>query len=559
MLQDPHTLTLRDYLVPVYKRRWMIVALVVVITAVVTVYYASRPLTYVASTQVYIGATSGLNTGPSAPTTEGLANQATLLTSSEDTAVVAKKLGYPAGSVPGTVTATPSTTTNFLNISASAASSAVAAHIANAFAQQFIAQNTSSQVSADDAQLAVLKKQLRSLKGAQAASQRPSIESQIQQLQLAAGSAVGSATQINVPSGGSPSSHPVVEYAVLAALGALIGGILLAFLFERLDPRLKGIQHTEQVYQHPVLATVWHDPEIDYFVEDKPGLSPRSREAFRDLRVGLSLAATHLDTRSIIITSAIPDEGKSTVARNLALALAEAGRRVILVDADFRKPSLPKTLGQEHKSGLAELLAGTRTLGEVLTDVQIDVPKAKTASRNGRHASPNGNNGATGPDPDDSAFHVSERSQPSLTFLQSGAKPPNPQGLLESDGFHALLDKLRSSFDTIVLDSTPLTLVSDAIPVVRNVDGILLVARSSTDARTARHAAEIIRRVPEANVIGLVVNDVPETAAAAYGKGYGYGYYGYGYGHRYGYGYGDEPEATGEEAAAQTAPQAPNP
>jgi Mrp family chromosome partitioning ATPase len=114
-----------------------------------------------------------------------------------------------------------------------------------------------------------------------------------------------------------------------------------------------------------------------------------------------------------------------------------------------------------------------------------------------------------------------------------------------------LLDELRASFDAVVLDSTPLTLVSDAIPVVRNVDAILLVARSSTDARSARHASEIIRRVPESNVIGLVVNDVPETAAAAYGKGYGYGYYGYGYGHRYGgygYGYGDEPEA---EAAAQ--------
>ena len=98
---------------------------------------------------------------------------------------------------------------------------------------------------------------------------------------------------------------------------------------------------------------------------------------------------------------------------------------------------------------------------------------------------------------------------------------------------------LSSSFDVVVIDSTPLTLVSDAIPVLREVDATLLVARSSTDSRSARHASEVIQRVPGVNVVGLVVNDVPEAAAAAYGKGYGYGYYGYGYGNRYGaYGYG---------------------
>jgi Mrp family chromosome partitioning ATPase len=89
----------------------------------------------------------------------------------------------------------------------------------------------------------------------------------------------------------------------------------------------------------------------------------------------------------------------------------------------------------------------------------------------------------------------------------------------------------------VIIDSTPLTLVRDAIPIVRNVDGVLLVARSGTDSRSARHAHDIMNRVPEANVVGLVVNDVPETAAAAYGKGYGYGYGYYGYGNVRGYGY----------------------
>ena len=114
----------------------------------------------------------------------------------------------------------------------------------------------------------------------------------------------------------------------------------------------------------------------------------------------------------------------------------------------------------------------------------------------------------------------------SLAFISSGAKTPNPQGVLESEGFRLLLDQLEASFDVVLIDGTPLTMVSDSIPVVRCVDGVLLVSRSSTDARSALHASDILERIPGANVIGLVVNDVPETEAAAYGKGYGYGYYG---------------------------------
>ena len=283
MLPDPRTLTLRDYMVPVVKRRWMIMALAVVITAIVSAYYATRPVSYTATTKVYVGPSGdpALGVGASTPTFEAVANQATLLTSTEQAAVVAKKIGYlgsPAG-LAGSVTATTSQTTSFLTITARASTSAESALIANAFAQQFINENTASQVAADNRQVATLTKQLKSLKGPQASGQRGSIQSQIQALQLAASTTVGSAKQIDVAQGGVASSHSVVEFGILAALGALIGGVLLAFLLERLDPRLKGVQHTEQVYQHPVLATVWHDGGISHFVDDKPAYRhvPESR------------------------------------------------------------------------------------------------------------------------------------------------------------------------------------------------------------------------------------------------------------------------------------------
>jgi len=579
MQPEQPTLTLRDYLVPVWRRRRMILALVVVITAVVTAYYATRPVTYTASTEVYVGpqADPALGIAPSEPTFQAIANQATLLTSTETAAVVAKAIGYtgsPAG-LAASVTATPSQTTNFISITAHSSSSVQAIRIANAFAHQFISQNTTSQVAADDKQLAVLRKQEHSLPASDTAG-RQSIQSQIQQLQVAASTSVGNASQINVATRAAAARKSTVEFGVLAAIGALIGGILLAFLLERLDPRLKGIQHTEMVYEHPVLATVWHDDGIDHFVDEKPALSPRSREAFRDLRIGLYLAGGE-DAKVIVVSSAVPNEGKSTVARNLALALSEGGRRVVLVDADMRKASLPRTLGLKPRSGLAELLAGARTLDEVVVEVSIDVPEAKESSqsrsdgesdglRNGetdfehniRQAarirwSGQGAEATVGHDSEFATLRPGFASQPSLFFLHSGTKPPNPQGVLESQGFRLLVQELKRSFDAVVIDSTPLTLVSDAIPVVQCVDAVLLVARSSTDARSARHASEIIKRVPGANVIGLVVNDVPEAAAAAYGKGYGYGYYGYGYGSRYGgYGYGYIDEEPETEAAKPT-------
>ena len=131
------------------------------------------------------------------------------------------------------------------------------------------------------------------------------------------------------------------------------------------------------IYQHPVLATVWHDDAIRHFVQDKPALSPRSREAFRDLRIGLYLAAGDGDLKTVVVSSAVPDEGKSTVARNLALALAEGGRRVVLVDADLRKSTLARALGRKSGRGLADVIVGARTLDEVLQEIPIDGPKPR--------------------------------------------------------------------------------------------------------------------------------------------------------------------------------------
>ncbi len=511
--------TLREYLVPIRKRWWLIALIVVTITGVVAAYYAQKPPAYTAATEVYIGPQSdaALGIAASTPSPEAIANEAALLTSNEVAAIVARQIHYPgsAAALAASVTATPSTTTNFLDLSSTQSAPALAAQVVNAFAQEFIHQNLQSQISLDDRQIQTLRKQLRSVKGTDPGAQRQTIQQQIQQLQLANSTVVGNSTQVNVAHGAVASKKSPIKYGLLAAVGSLIGAVLLAYALERFDPRMKGIRDAEALYGQPVLATVVQDRQINYFLDRRPALSPRSREAFRDLRVALDISGGASLTYSVLVTSAIAGEGKSTIARNLAIALGETGRRVLLIDADLRSPGLSKALGADSATGLTDVVAGACTFTDVATrvscPVMADVPGAGGHTNgNGRPATP--------------AF----RSECEFTFLAAGTTPPNPMAVFDSQVFKDLLSEVKHAFDVVVVDSSPVAVVSDAVLLARGTDCVLMVARSNTDARSARRAAEIIQRAPDATIAGVVVNAVPQSQASAYGKGYGYGYYQYG-------------------------------
>ena len=510
-------LTLRDYLVPVRERVWLILAIVIVVTGGVYAYYARKAHTYSAATKVFVGQAGvpalGFGSGVSTPT--AVADQATLLTSTEVSRVVARRIGFKgsAAALAGSVTATPSTTTDFITITARESSAAGAAHVANAFAREFIARNSAQQAAATSKAIAQLRRQLAQLApGPASSTERASIEGQLQQAQIAATSGVGNVTQVDAAEPpGAPDNRPPLEYAGLAAIAALIGSILLAYALHRLDPRLKTVEQAAMIYGQPILATVMHDRNIDHFVDGMPSLSDRSRESFRDLRVSLDLAAPDRYFATILVTSAASGEGKSTVARNLALALSEAGRRVALLDADLRKPGLPKILGVTPTAGLVDVLAGASEPVEATTVVAIAerrMPGADQVAARFRSKPPE-------------PF----AAQPSLTFIASGTAPANPPAVFESAAFRSLLAEVREAYDVVIIDTTPLTAVSDAIPMLAQADAVLLVARSgTTDRRSARHAAELIARVPGTNVVGVVVNDLPAVEATAYGTGYGYGY-----------------------------------
>jgi capsular exopolysaccharide synthesis family protein len=210
-------------------------------------------------------------------------------------------------------------------------------------------------------------------------------------------------------------------------------------------------------------------------------------EAYRTLRTNIAFTQSETPAKVLVVTSALPGEGKSTSSCNLAISLAQQGLRVLLVDGDLRRGALNKAFGVPAEPGLSNLLLGRAPLAEVVRQIEVE--------------------GVT------------------LQFIPTGTLPPNPAELLASSRATILLDELRPAFDAVVIDSAPLNIVTDAAIIGSRADGVLLVARSAVTERTAyRHAVEQLDAV-RARVLGCVLNDVDGRTVGYYGRRAGAGYY----------------------------------
>jgi receptor protein-tyrosine kinase len=292
----------------------------------------------------------------------------------------------------------------------------------------------------------------------------------------------------------SPSSPKPVRDGILGAMMGLILGVSLAFLLDRIDRRIKDPQELEETYGIPVLGAVPESKALREAASTREGelTLVSEAEAFRKLRARLRYFNVDRDIRSLVVTSAAPGEGKTVVASHLALAAAIGGQtKVLLLEADLRKPSLVSRFELAPLPGLSELL----THDILISDVVQRIPVA------------GGLNGAS-----------------TLDVIVSGAVPPNPAELLESRKLGDLVDQLTGMYDLVVVDTPPVSVVADAMPLVALVSGVVVV---SWMGRTTRDAALHLRRELEAlsaPTLGVVVNRV-KAGTDGY---YGYPYYGYG-------------------------------
>ena len=277
------------------------------------------------------------------------------------------------------------------------------------------------------------------------------------------------------------------------ALGGLVGlalGIGIAVLRETLDTRIRNERDVELVTDTPIIGGIVFDPkasERPLIVHADPQ-SPRA-ESFRTLRTNLYFVDAGRTSRAFVVTSSVESEGKSTTTANLAIALSDAGARVLLVEADLRRPKVAEYLGLEGAVGLSDLLIGRADLQDVV-------------QRWGRN---------------------------SLYVLPAGAIPPNPSELLGSKAMISLIAELDRSFDVVLFDAPPLLPVTDAAILARNVGGAIVIAAAGRTQRGQLKGALAALANVDAPVSGIVLTMLPTKGPDAYG----YGRYGYGYGYGY--------------------------
>ncbi|TQO23682.1 polysaccharide biosynthesis tyrosine autokinase [Paramicrobacterium agarici] len=451
---------LRDYIRILHKNWMLIVACVLVGVAVAAAYSIMTAPKYQTTTQLYVSVQGGDTAGSAVDLVQGtsFARQAvTSYVDVVDTAIVLDRvidelgLDTTSGQLAQKVSAESPQNTVLINVSVTDTDPESAETIANKVGEVF----------AD-----VVVNQLEKPEG-----DAPSLV-KIETIQPA-------------PVPADPVSPNVKLNIVLGLLLGLAVGIGIAVLRSVLDTRIHSQYDIEQVTDKPLLGGIAFDNDAKKrpLVVHADPRNPRA-ESFRSLRTNLQFVNIEKGPRSFVITSSIPGEGKSTTAANLAIALAETGAKVALIDGDLRLPRLSEYMGIEGAVGLTDVLIGRADLVDVL-------------QRWGRGQ---------------------------LFVLPSGRVPPNPSELLGSAAMETLLSTLTSTFDYVLIDAPPLLLVTDAAVVSKLTGGAIMVAASGRTKR--QELANAVRTLEGigSKLVGVVVTMLPTKGADSYA----YGQYSYG-------------------------------
>lgn len=293
----------------------------------------------------------------------------------------------------------------------------------------------------------------------------------------------------------APSSMSPARMGEIGLIFGLFAGLAIALLLERMDTRMRDSKQIQDLIGVPVIAIVpqtnWKvkdsDPELNMGPEILWDARSAFAESIRVFRTSIQLSSTSRESRVIAITSCQPAEGKSTLSMNLAAALAQGGKKVVLVDTDMRRPSVYWRLGLSDKKGLSEFLTGLESLAEITQ---------------------------------------THKTLTNLDLIPSGICPPLPADLLGSDQMKQFVQQLRERYDYVIFDTPPALSVTDPLIVASLSDGMVLVIRQGYCTRAMLlRAAEIFRDV-DVKVYGFVLNGVDPSLPEYYGY---LGYYSYEY------------------------------
>jgi capsular exopolysaccharide synthesis family protein len=404
--------------------------------------------------------------------------------------------GFSADEISKKVKASAEGQSDVVSVIATDPLPARARNVANTYAQQYIAfRRDADRAKIREAEHLVQERLAALPPRARSGAEGRSLSERADQLRVLASLQTGNAELVQVAqTPTSPSSPKIVRNLVLAAILGLLLGVGATLLVHRLDRRLREPDELEEAFGLPVIGAIPRSTAFarskTHFVADEIDIAHGEAEAFRLLRARMRYFNVDREVRTVLVVSAVPADGKTTVAVHLAAAAASSGAKALLLEADLRRPTVSQRVGSTPSVGLAEVLTHGAQLSEVVREISI-----------------------RGSSADPAADHAS------FELITAGFPPPNPHELIESKRMAELLEELSSDYDLVVIDTPPLLSVSDAIPLIGRVDGVLIVSRlGATTSDAARRLASELKGL-NAPVLGIVANGLRSRAQAYY---YGY-------------------------------------
>lgn len=507
---------------PLWRGKWLILIVGVLVAVGTYVHYKKAPSTYAVKTQLYLGAASEgqslLNStlGKTNLNATTLANQVTLINSSVSEEVHRRLRREHRGAVAhGKVHAKAVSGSDFITLTAEAHTAAGAALLANAFADAYIRRHQRNYEQAVKGAIATTRRQIHRIELAQLAKakagkngssgtaatlQAASLNTKLNQLEsdlsLSGVEQIGPAKPGKAELLGSgPKKNAIFGFVI-----GIVLATLAVYVVSRFDRRLRSLTAIEGAFHAPILSVL---PTMRTPIVRKDGQVRTSRllsEPLRRLHATLELqsagaqdAGTSVEPRSILFVSADPGDGKSTVAAGLALVRRDAGEQVALVEADFRRPVLARLLDVPGAHGLADVINGTLPLNAAIQKLKgVDADRAAE------------------PEDDDAGAVATLVQSPqvgSVSLLAGSTDVANPPALLAREATTELLRALAEDYDCVLVDAPPPLQVSDVMPLLTAVDGIVIVARvGHTRGISAERLMQLLTSTAMAPVLGVVAN-----------------------------------------------------
>ncbi|HLE99501.1 MAG TPA: division plane positioning ATPase MipZ [Gaiellaceae bacterium] len=539
--------TLADYVEILKRRKWIVAALPIATGFVAFLMTVNDVPSYRADALVLLNRSNVVSTVTNTQdpavfdSTRFLTTQANVARSPKLAARVAAGLEIPgltAGAVLGASRVQPETGSDMLRFTASWSNPDAAVALANRYAQEYTRFKAELDTARINSALREIRARLRALeaRGQVAGAAYQTLVQYQNQLTIGRFLSGDSATLLRPAGGAGEVRASATRNFLVGALLGLLMGIGIALLLEALDRAVRREEEFEGVLGLPLLARISGPPRPlrmrnRLLMFDAP-LDPRS-EVFRRLRTNIDFLNVERHAKTIMFTSAVPGEGKSTTAANTAIAFARAGRRVALVDLDVRRPTLHTFFDVPASHGIAQVALSDESLDAALRQVVLPAAGRGEPATNGQPSRVTRSRWVTSSVAGDtrSAYPRASR-RPSelehiLHVLPCGPLPATTTEFLENPQVKAVLDEIRNRFELVVIDAPPLLAAGDAVGLAANVDAMVVVTHIGIRRSVLHDLARQLESCGAAQ-LGYVLTRVPRSDEYTYGYGYTQGLGGHG-------------------------------